>query len=59
MRTGVIEANLVTLNQEFQLPFIPDLIEQKLSGVEKQQVREADMAFHESEYLRLRTQLGG
>lgn len=57
MRTGVIEANLITLNEEFRLPFIPDLIEQKLSGVEKQQVREADMAFHESEYLRLRTQL--
>lgn len=57
MRTGVIEANLVTLNEEFKLPYIPDLIEQKLSGVEKQQVKEADMTFHESEYTRLRAQL--
>ncbi len=57
MRTGVIEANLVTLNHEFKLPYIPDLIEQKLSGVEKQQVKEADIEFHESEYSRLRMQL--
>lgn len=57
MRTGVIEANLVTLNEEFKLPYIPDLIEQKLSGVEKQQVKKADIEFHESEYSRLRMQL--
>ena len=57
MRTGVIEANLVTLNEESKLPYVPDLIEQKLSGVEKQKVKEADMTFHESEYSRLRAQL--
>lgn len=54
MRTGVIEANLVTLNEEAKLSYIDDLIEQKLSGVEKQKVREADLQFHETEYLRLR-----
>src|SRR6185436_6782122 len=32
MRTGVIEANLVTLNQEFKLPYIPELIARKLAG---------------------------
>jgi len=36
MRTGEIEANLVTLNEEFRLPYI---------------------AFHESEYQRLRVEL--
>jgi len=35
MRTGVIEANLVTLNDEFKLPYIQDLIQQKFSGAEK------------------------
>ena len=31
MRTGVIEANLVKLNESFQLPYIPDLVTRKLS----------------------------
>jgi len=54
MRTGVIEANLVTLNDEFKLPYIQDLIQQKFSGAEKQQMKEAEIEFHEGEYLRLR-----
>ena len=57
MRTGVIEANLVTLNTEFKLPYVPELIQRKLSGAEKQQIGDADLAFHEGEYLRLRGQL--
>jgi len=57
MRTGVIEANLVTLNQEFKLPFLPDLIARKLSGPEKSQLEDADIPFHESEYHRLRAEL--
>ena len=35
MRTGEIEANLVTLNEEFRLPYIADLVARKLSGPEK------------------------
>ncbi len=54
MRTGVIEANLVTLNDQFRLSYIPELIEQKLSGAEKQKIKEADLEFHEGEYDRLR-----
>lgn len=57
MQTGVIEANLVTLNEKFRLPYIAELIEQKLSGVEKQQIKGADISFHETEYNRLRAQL--
>ena len=57
MRTGVIEANLVTLNEEFRLPYIPDLVARKLSGPEKSKLEDADLAFHESEYQRLRGEL--
>jgi uncharacterized protein len=34
MRTGEIDANLVTLNKSFQLPYIPDLVARKLAGPE-------------------------
>jgi hypothetical protein len=34
MRTGHIEANLATLNDEFRLPWIPDLIQRKVNGAE-------------------------
>lgn len=54
MRTGEVEANLVRLNESFQLPHVPALIEQKVTGAEKGELRAADMVFHESEYARLR-----
>jgi predicted nucleotidyltransferase len=57
MRTGQIEANLVTLNQEFNLPYIPDLVARKLAGPEKSKLETADIAFHEAEYHRLRGEL--
>jgi predicted nucleotidyltransferase len=57
MRTGEVQANLLTLNQEFQLPYIPDLVARKLAGPEKSKLEDADIAFHESEYQRLRAKL--
>jgi predicted nucleotidyltransferase len=57
MRTGEIEANLVTLNESFRLPQIPGLIARKLAGPEHSRLADADMAFHESEYRRLRDEL--
>jgi len=57
MRTGRVEANIVTLNEEFRLPYIADLVARKLAGPEKSQLADADMAFHESEYQRLRVEL--
>ena len=57
MRTGQVEANLVTLNEEFRLPFIPDLIARKLSGPEQSTLPEADVAFHDSERQRLEAEL--
>jgi hypothetical protein len=57
LRTGRLEANLVVLNEDFQLPFIPELIARKLGGPEQSVLPDADMAFHEAQYERLRTQL--
>ena len=53
MRTGQIEANLVKLNQQFELPYIPELINRKLEGKEKSTLTNTDIAFHQQEYLRL------
>lgn len=57
MRTGEIEANLLNLNSEFRLPFIPELVARKIAGPEKSKLADADVAFHEGEYQRLRGQL--
>ena len=53
MQTGKVEANLVTLNERFKLPYIPDLVERKLSGPEKGTLDDADTTFHQREYERL------
>src|SRR5882762_4993070 len=57
MRTGEVEANLVTLNEEFRLPYITDLVARKLAGPEKSKLEDARLGFHESEYQRLRAEL--
>lgn len=57
LRTGRVEANLIHLNEEAKLPYIADLIHQKQTGPEKGTVENADLAFIESEYERLRTEM--
>lgn len=57
MRTGEIEANLVTLNETFRLPYLPDLIARKTGGPEQSTLSDADIAFHAAEYQRLRAEL--
>jgi predicted nucleotidyltransferase len=57
MRSGEIEANLATLNEEFRLPYIADLVARKLAGPEKSKLEDADIAFHQAEYQRLRGEL--
>ena len=57
MRTGEVEANLVRLNEATRLPYIPDLIDRKVAGPEKGRLEQADLAFHEQEYERLRAEL--
>ena len=56
MRTGVVNANLVELNDEARLPYIADLIARKQSG-ENTALEDADVAFHQREYERLRVEL--
>ncbi|HEX6778596.1 MAG TPA: nucleotidyltransferase domain-containing protein [Ktedonobacterales bacterium] len=57
MRTGEVEANLVRLQEVFQLSYLPDLIARKLAGPEQSILPEADLSFHRSEYERLRAEL--
>ena len=57
MRTGEVEANLVKLNETFRLPYIGELVARKLSGPEQSKLEDADVAFHEAEYGRLRGEL--
>lgn len=53
VQTGAVEANLVRLNDEFRLPYIPDLIARKLAGPEQATLEETDMPLYESEFQRL------
>lgn len=56
MRTGVVNANLIDLNQEERLPYISDLVARKQSG-ENSALDDADIAIHQNEYERLRQKL--
>ncbi|HEV3037433.1 MAG TPA: nucleotidyltransferase domain-containing protein [Candidatus Angelobacter sp.] len=57
MRTGTVEANLLRLNDEYKLPYIPELIERKTLGTERQTLASAEMFFYEAEFERLRKML--
>lgn len=57
MKSGAIEANLLTLNAEHKLSYIDELIALKTSTKEKQTVESIDFAFQESEYNRLLAKL--
>ncbi|MCC9607772.1 nucleotidyltransferase domain-containing protein [Blastopirellula sp. JC732] len=57
MRTGQIEANLLHLNEEAKLPYLPELIARKLEGPEKGTLSAADLALHQQEYERLTWEL--
>lgn len=57
MRTGTVEANLVTLNEDYRLPHIADLVHRKVSGAEKGTLQAPEMDFHRREYQRLVGQL--
>lgn len=57
MQTGEMEANLVTLNEVFKLPFINDLVARKLAGPEQGVLDADDLAFHQSQYEALEARL--
>jgi len=57
MQAGVVEANLVRLNEAAKSPYLDDLIQRKVAGVETERLNEADLSFHRGEYDRLREKL--
>jgi uncharacterized protein len=57
MNSGEVQANLLTLNETFRLPYIDQLVGRKVAGPEKATLIDADMAFHTREYERLRREL--
>src|SRR5262249_28230559 len=57
MQTGQVEANLLRLNQRFQLPYIPELVDRKTTRSEKTHLDPSEIAWHQSEYLRLQAAL--
>lgn len=57
MRTGVVEANVVTLNADARLAHVDDLVARKTAGDEHGVLADADLAFHAAEMARLRTEL--
>lgn len=46
MRAGVLEANLLKMNEDFRLPYIADLVARKTTGAEKGTLDAADLDFH-------------
>src|SRR6266852_8635743 len=57
MQTGIVQANLVRLNESAKLPYVNDLIQRKIAGAEKERLTETDLDFHRSEYEQLRNKL--
>ncbi|MBN3885408.1 MAG: nucleotidyltransferase domain-containing protein [Nostoc sp.] len=57
MQAGVVEANLIKLNEVFNLPYIHDLIAQKLASTERSILSDINVDFHQREYERLRNKL--
>src|SRR5262249_15057580 len=57
MRTGMVEANLINLNEEFRLPYIPELIDRKVHGREKGTLDGGETEFYRHEYEKLVSQL--
>ena len=57
MHTGQVEANLVQLNEEARLPYLPELIDRKLAGPEAGTLVAAETTFYKAEYQRLHAAL--
>ncbi|MCR9211995.1 MAG: nucleotidyltransferase domain-containing protein [bacterium] len=57
MRSGEVESNLVTLNENARLSYIDELIDCKQTGPEKGTLDAADLEFHTHEFERLVRQL--
>ena len=53
MRTGVVEANIVRLNEEFNLAYVGELVARKVTGAELGVLPEGEYGFFEAEKGRL------
>lgn len=53
MRTGEVNANLPSCNEEMRLPYVADLVARKRAGSEHETLTGADVDYHRGEYLRL------
>jgi uncharacterized protein len=45
-RTGIVEANLAVLNDDFRLAYVAELIERKIQGAEKGTLESSETEFH-------------
>ena len=57
MRTSEVEANLRTLNEQYRLPYIADLLALKIGGHEQATILNGNPSFWEDEFRTLRTEL--
>lgn len=57
MRSRIIEANLVKLNEQFQLSYLEDLIIKKTTEKEKSTLKDKQIDFYFREYERLQKEL--
>lgn len=57
MRKGEVQSNLRTLNETFKLGYIDELIAMKISGAEKGELPMTELAKHEAEFNRLKSDL--
>ena len=53
MRTGVVEADLSTLNDNAKLPYLDELMARKVAGPEQDHLPPTDVPLHAAEYERL------
>jgi uncharacterized protein len=58
MQTGEVEANILKLNEHFRLPYIDELVRQKIAGYEKDELAAGHgMDYYTREYLKLEEML--
>jgi len=57
MTENQVEANLVVLNGIYRLPFIPELLDRKINGAEKETLGSEEIERFETEFLKLRERL--
>ena len=57
MKSGRVEANLLRLQEEFRLPYLPDLIARKIGGAEQSVLADSELEGMDREFTRLRADL--